>query len=160
MKIEENISLKPYHSFGCEVVASYFTRITTAADIPYCIEWSKANNLPLLFIGGGSNLLFTKKVNALVAKVEISGIKKIAENATQVILSVGAGENWHHFVSYCVQKSWGGIENLSLSPGDRADVLAWRSRFQHRRVRRPIADSCRHRRKQRSSAKGYDESNS
>jgi UDP-N-acetylmuramate dehydrogenase len=117
MKIEQNISLKPYHSFGCQVAASYFTRITEAAAIPKCIEWSKAQNIPLLFIGAGSNLLFTKDVNALVAKVEISGIKKIEETATKVILSVGAGENWHHFVSYCVQKSWGGIENLSLIPG-------------------------------------------
>ena len=117
MKIEQNISLKPYHSFGCQVAASYFTRITEAGAIPKCIEWSKANQTPLLFIGGGTNLLFTKKVNALVAKVEISGIKKIEETATQVILSVGAGENWHYFVSYCVQKSWGGIENLSLIPG-------------------------------------------
>lgn len=117
MKIEENISLKSYHSFGCQVVADYFTRITNSADIPSCIEWSKNKQLPLLIIGGGSNLLFTKKINALVVKVEISGIKKITENATQVILSVGAGENWHHFVNYCVQKSWGGVENLSLIPG-------------------------------------------
>lgn len=117
MKIEENISLKAYHSFGCQVTANYFTRITKAIDIPKCIEWSKTNHTPLLFIGGGSNLLFTKKVNALVVKVEITGIKKIEETATKVLLSVGAGENWHHFVSYCVQKSWGGIENLSLIPG-------------------------------------------
>ena len=117
MKIEENISLKAYHSFGCEVMAKYFTRITNAADILDCIEWSKTNNTPILFLGSGSNMLFTKDVNALVVKVEIFGIKKNIETATHVILEVGAGENWHHFVSYCVQKSWGGIENLSLIPG-------------------------------------------
>ena len=117
MILTQNVSLQPYHTFACKVNAKYFTRITAPKDIEAVVQWGKLNELPILLIGSGSNLLFTKDINALVAKMEIMGIKKIEETPTYVQLSVGAGENWHHFVSYCVQKSWGGLENLSLIPG-------------------------------------------
>ncbi len=117
MIVTKNVSLQPYHTFSCKVNANYFTRIASPTDVEAVIQWSKLNTLPILLIGAGSNILFTKEVNALVARMEIMGIKKIEETPTYVQLSVGAGENWHHFVSYCVQKSWGGLENLSLIPG-------------------------------------------
>ena len=117
MIVTKNVPLQPYHTFACKVNARYFTKITSTTDVEAVTQWSKINALPLLIIGAGSNLLFTKEVNALVARMEIMGIKKIEETPTYVQLSVGAGENWHHFVSYCVQKSWGGLENLSLIPG-------------------------------------------
>lgn len=117
MKIEKNISLKPFQTFGCNVQAKYFTHIKKVEEVPALIEWSKANETPMLVIGGGSNILFTKDADFLVARMEIMGIKKTEETATEVKLQVGAGENWHHFVNYCLQKSWGGIENLSLIPG-------------------------------------------
>ena len=117
MIVTKNVPLQPYHTFACKVNAHYFTKITSTTDVEAVTQWSKINALPVLIIGTGSNLLFTKEVNALVARMEIMGIKKIEETPTYVQLSVGAGENWHHFVSYCVQKSWGGLENLSLIPG-------------------------------------------
>ncbi len=117
MIVTKNVPLQPYHTFACKVNARYFTKITSTTDVEAVTQWSKINALPLLIIGAGSNLLFTKEVDALLARMEIMGIKKIEETPTYVQLSVGAGENWHHFVSYCVQKSWGGLENLSLIPG-------------------------------------------
>ena len=117
MIVTKNVPLQPYHTFACKVNAHYFTKITSTTDVEAVTQWSKINALPLLIIGAGSNLLFTKEVDALLARMEIMGIKKIEETPTYVQLSVGAGENWHHFVSYCVQKSWGGLENLSLIPG-------------------------------------------
>jgi UDP-N-acetylmuramate dehydrogenase len=112
-----NISLKPYHCFACEETANYFSVITIEQDIEAVAHWSKVNNKPLLILGSGSNVLFTKNYEGIVAKMELMGIKKLNETASEVILEVGAGENWHYFVSYCVQKGWGGIENLSLIPG-------------------------------------------
>jgi UDP-N-acetylmuramate dehydrogenase len=112
-----DISLKPYHSFASQETTRFFTTIKTNQDIEAISDWNKQNKLPLLIIGSGTNVLFTKKFEGLVAKMEILGVKKIAETASEVFLEVGAGENWHHFVSYCVQKGWGGIENLSLIPG-------------------------------------------
>jgi len=117
MLLKQNISLKAYNSFACEVNASYFTTIQSSQDIEDAVDWCTKNNKPFLVLGGGSNVLFTKQVDALVLKIEIKGIQKTNETASSVYLSVGAGENWHHFVSYCVQKSWGGVENLSLIPG-------------------------------------------
>ncbi len=112
-----NISLQPYHSFASQEEASYFSKISDKQEIVAIVKWSKEKQLPILVIGSGTNILFTKNFEGLVAKIELMGVKKIEETASEVILEVGAGENWHHFVSYCVHKGWGGIENLSLIPG-------------------------------------------
>ncbi len=117
MEIKENISLQSLHSFGCNEKANYFAKIDSNEAIEQYIQWTKEKNRPYLILGAGSNILFTKTFQGLVLKMEIMGIRKIKETASEVFLEVGAGENWHHFVSYCVQKGWGGVENLSLIPG-------------------------------------------
>lgn len=117
MKLQKNISLKPYHSFACEEIASFFTLVTTKEALIEAIHWAKDNNQPYLILGFGTNILFTNQFDGLVIKIGLQGIQKIQETSSEVILKVGAGENWSHFVSYCVQKSWGGLENLSLIPG-------------------------------------------
>ena len=117
MEIKENISLQSLHSFGCNEKANYFAKIDSNEAIEQRIQWAKEKNIPYLILGAGSNILFTKTFEGLVLKMEIMGIKKLKETASEVFLEVGAGENWHHFVSYCVQKGWGGVENLSLIPG-------------------------------------------
>lgn len=117
MKLQKNISLKPYHSFACEEIASLFTSVDTKDTLIEAIDWANNNNQPYLILGSGTNILFTKQFNGLVIKMEITGIQKLQETSSEILLQVGAGENWTHFVSYCVQKSWGGLENLSLIPG-------------------------------------------
>ena len=117
MEISENISLQALHSFGCNEKANYFAKIDSIGAIEKSVQWAKEKNTPYLILGSGSNILFTKPFEGLVLKMEIMGIKKLKETASEVFLEVGAGENWHHFVIYCVQKGWGGVENLSLIPG-------------------------------------------
>lgn len=117
MEIQKNISLKPYHSFACDEIASFFTIVKSKEALVEALIWAKDNQLAYLVLGSGSNVLFIKQFEGLVIKMEISGIQKVVETASEVQLQVGAGENWTHFVSYCVQKSWGGLENLSLIPG-------------------------------------------
>ena len=117
MKLQKNIALKPYHSFACEEIAAFFTLVTSKKALIEAIDWAKDNNQPYLILGAGTNILFTKLFDGLVIKMELNGIQKLQETASEVQLTVGAGENWSHFVSYCVQKSWGGLENLSLIPG-------------------------------------------
>jgi UDP-N-acetylmuramate dehydrogenase len=117
MLLSSNISLKHYHSFASEDKTAFFTTINKNEDVYELVDWCNQNKTQFLIIGSGSNILFTNNFNGIVAKMEIMGIKKLNENSTDVILEVGAGENWHHFVMYCVQKGWGGIENLSLIPG-------------------------------------------
>lgn len=117
MQLQKNISLKPYHSFACEEITSFFTTVKTKDELIEAFNWAKENKQDYLVLGSGTNILFTKQFEGLVIKMEITGIQKLQESASEVFLQVGAGENWTHFVSYCVQKSWGGLENLSLIPG-------------------------------------------
>ena len=117
MKLQKNIALKRYHSFACEEIAAFLTIVTTREALIEALDWAKGNDQPYLILGAGTNILFTKQFDGLVIKMELNGIQKLQETSSEIILKVGAGENWSHFVSYCVQKSWGGLENLSLIPG-------------------------------------------
>jgi UDP-N-acetylmuramate dehydrogenase len=117
MNIQENISLLPYNTFGIDKKAKYFVQATTENDVKSAIKEATRLNLPLLVLGGGSNILLTKDLNALVLKIEIKGIKVIEEDEDNILVEAGAGENWHDFVLHCIERGWGGVENLSLIPG-------------------------------------------
>lgn len=117
MLIQENIDISSLNSFGCKAFAKYFCIVKRKDEVADAISWSKHQNLPFLILGGGSNILFTKDYEGLVIKMELKGIHLVKETSSEIFINVGAGENWHLLVKYCVQKSWGGIENLSLIPG-------------------------------------------
>ena len=73
--------------------------------------------IPPLIVGGGSNILFKNHVSGLVLKNDIPGLQVVKEDADQVYIRAGAGENWHGFVKFCLEHNWAGVENLSLIPG-------------------------------------------
>lgn len=114
MNIKKNISLKPYNTFGIEIKAKAFVEISSVDELKKIIS---ENNLPLLILGGGSNVLFTQDFNGLVIKNKLKGIELINENKNEVTLKVAAGEVWHEFVLYCIKNNYAGLENLSLIPG-------------------------------------------
>ncbi len=72
----------------------------------------------LLILDGGSNILFTKDFDGYVIKLSSRGIVKTEENSTHAFIRANAGENWHEFVSWCINNEYGGLENLSLIPGN------------------------------------------
>jgi len=116
MQIQENISLKPYNSFGIDAKARHFAIFKNADELS---EFLTADSqLPTLILGGGSNILFTKDYDGLVLKNEINGIAELHEDSDYVYVKAGAGENWHQFVLYCIKRNWAGVENLSLIPGN------------------------------------------
>lgn len=115
--MEENISLKPYNTFGIDAKAKYFIRIRTEKDFQELIRTKIYQDNPSLILGGGSNVLFTKDYDGLIIKDEIKGISVEDETDDVIHIKSFAGENWHEFVMYCVQNNYGGIENLSLIPG-------------------------------------------
>ncbi|MCR9017390.1 UDP-N-acetylmuramate dehydrogenase [Aquiflexum gelatinilyticum] len=117
MNIQENISLLPFNTFGIDKNARFFAVATSTEEVKQLIQKSKEMNVPLFILGGGSNILLTKNLEALVMKIEIKGFELIEEDENGVLVKVGAGESWHEFVLYCIQKNWGGVENLSLIPG-------------------------------------------
>ncbi|TSE06451.1 UDP-N-acetylmuramate dehydrogenase [Aquimarina algiphila] len=115
MKIEHKKSLKEYNTFGINAIASEFVAITSESELKYILsEHSKKN---LFILSGGSNMLLTKNLDALVLHIAIKGIEVVEESETAVLISACAGENWHDFVQYCIQNNYGGLENLSLIPG-------------------------------------------
>ncbi len=114
MTIEKNISLKPFNTFGIDVLAESFARFNSIEALQQLL----IHNSNTLILGGGSNMLFTKNVKGLVLKNEIGGIEILQEDEGHVYVKAGAGENWHGFVQYCIGKNWAGIENLSLIPGN------------------------------------------
>ncbi len=116
MQVEQNISLKQYNSFGIDVKAKWFAIFHNTGELQQAL--SLPANDQLLILGGGSNILFISDVNGLVLKNEIKGIEKVKEDDVFVWLKAGAGENWHQFVMFCVKNGWGGVENLSLIPGN------------------------------------------
>lgn len=115
--IQENISLKQFNTFAINAKAKYFTAIQSLDDVNSLNFNNNFDSLPWFILGGGSNVLFTADFPGLVIKNDIKGIKVISEDNDNVWIQVGAGENWHEFVMYCVERGYGGIENLSLIPG-------------------------------------------
>ncbi|HVK98073.1 MAG TPA: UDP-N-acetylmuramate dehydrogenase, partial [Flavisolibacter sp.] len=117
MQIRENISLQPYNTFGIDVSAKFFSSFKNQDELQELLN-SKLQTLnSKLILGGGSNVLFTKDFDGLVIRNEITGIEVIKEDEEHVYIKTGAGENWHQFILYCVEKGYAGIENLSLIPG-------------------------------------------
>ena len=116
MQIKHNISLKPYNTFGIDVKAKQFISITSVADL---IEvYSDEDNTSKFILGGGSNMLLTKDIDALVMHLNIKGKQIISQSEENVLVKSNAGENWHEFVLWTLENNFGGLENLSLIPGN------------------------------------------
>ena len=115
MKIKNNITLKPFNTFGIDVNAAEFAAISSVGDLKDVLN---TNPSDLMILGGGSNSLLTKDANALVLQINIKGIRVISRLENRVQVEVAAGENWHEFVCWCLKENFGGLENLSLIPGN------------------------------------------
>jgi UDP-N-acetylmuramate dehydrogenase len=114
MPAQKNISLLPYNSFHLDVNASEYAVIKSVEELQKILDQQE----PKLILGGGSNLLLTRNVDGLVLKIDISGIDEVKEDNAHIFVRAGAGENWHGFVQYTMDRNWGGLENLSLIPGN------------------------------------------
>lgn len=116
--MHEHFSLKPYNTFGVEAKAAYFTEVLSLEELKGALNFSEEHRLPLLFIGGGSNILLTEDFKGLAVKLSLKGIHEDLISENEVLVTVQAGENWHELVVFCLEKNYGGLENLSLIPGN------------------------------------------
>ncbi|HEX7905572.1 MAG TPA: UDP-N-acetylmuramate dehydrogenase [Chitinophagaceae bacterium] len=116
MQIQENISLRPFNTFGIDAKAKYFACFKNINELSELITLHP--KIKTLVLGGGSNILFTQDFDGLVIKNDVKGIEKIKEEDDVVYVKAGAGENWHQFVLHCIENKWAGVENLSLIPGN------------------------------------------
>ncbi|TXF75177.1 UDP-N-acetylmuramate dehydrogenase [Chryseobacterium sp.] len=118
MTIQENFPLKNYNTFGVNVSAKYFAEVSSVEELVEILKNDNTSTLPLLFLGGGSNILFTKDFDGLVIQLHLKGISEEILDENHVLVKAKAGENWHKFVQFCLTKNYGGLENLSLIPGN------------------------------------------
>lgn len=114
MNIQKNISLKQHNTFGIEVFAKRFATASSYHELQQLIKTEK----DFFLLSGGSNMLLTKDMDTLVIHIDIKGISIDREDDNDVYLTVNAGENWHEFVLWCISQDYGGLENLSLIPGN------------------------------------------
>lgn len=116
MQIHNNFSLKNYNTFGIDVKAKQFIAVHSINELKTVLE-NYPNNKKFI-IGGGSNMLLTQDIDALVIHIDLKGKKIIKEDENFVWIESQAGENWHEFVLWTINQNFGGLENMSLIPGN------------------------------------------
>jgi UDP-N-acetylmuramate dehydrogenase len=117
MLVEKNVPLQPSNTFGIVAKALTLVRVGSQADIGAVLQDPALRAAAKFVLGGGSNIVLTGDVKALVLKVEIMGRRLVSENAKAWIVEAGAGENWHDLVTWTLQTGYPGLENLALIPG-------------------------------------------
>lgn len=116
MEILSDFSLKNYNTFGIEAKAKKFVAVQSIEELQTVLK--QHQNQPLFILGGGSNMLLTRDIEDLVLHIDLKGKKILSENDDTVIVEAQAGENWHEFVLWTIDQNFGGLENLSLIPGN------------------------------------------
>ncbi|WP_085618166.1 MULTISPECIES: UDP-N-acetylmuramate dehydrogenase [unclassified Pseudomonas] len=114
---QEQVSLKPYNTFGIDVKARYFTQAHDDQEVRQAMSQAQQGRVPVLVIGGGSNLLLTRDIDALVLHMASRGRRVLSDDGERIVVEAEAGEPWHPFVQWTLAQGYCGLENLSLIPG-------------------------------------------
>ncbi len=117
MRIENNVPLQSLNSFGIAATAGHFVRAGSVGVIREALAWAKSRCLRAIILGGGSNILFTGHVDALVLHIAVKGIEVRDLEGDRRLVTVAAGESWADLVWWAADAGYGGIENLSMIPG-------------------------------------------
>ncbi len=117
MQVEHRVDLKPYNSFGLSQRAQALVRVRSAADVQAVLADPALSGMPKFVLGGGTNLVITRDIEPLVLKVEMAGMRLLAEDDDAFIIEAGAGESWAALVQWSIDHGWRGLENLAMIPG-------------------------------------------
>lgn len=117
MNIINNVSLKSFNTFGIDISAKKFVKITRSEQLLELVGWVNSHSQLYILIGGGSNILFTKDYEGLAAVIKTQGKNLVGEDSDYFYIEAQAGENWHDFVRWTIDQGYAGLENLSLIPG-------------------------------------------
>ena len=117
MFVETNVSLQPHNTFGIVARARTLVRVRSAADVRDLLADPELARQPKFVLGGGSNIVLTGDVKAVVLKVEVPGRRVLEDGPKATLVEFGAGENWHGAVTWTLEQGFGGLENLALIPG-------------------------------------------
>lgn len=117
MQIQTQVQLKPFNTLSLDAVASHYVRVQSVEDIQAALDFAKAEQLNVLVLSGGSNMLLPEQIHALVMHMDIQGIEYVQDDANTQTLKVGAGQVWHDFVLWTTAHQFYGLQNLALIPG-------------------------------------------
>ena len=117
MQIESNFNLSKLNTFGIAAKAKFFVEVNNEEELRELFADSVFVKNKKFFLGGGSNILFTKDFDGIVVKISMHGKKVVEKDDKTILLEISAGENWHDLVTYAVGNNWGGLENLAFIPG-------------------------------------------
>jgi UDP-N-acetylmuramate dehydrogenase len=117
MQIQQQVQLKTLNTLNLNAVASHYVQINSAEDVVNALQFAQQQQLNVLVLSGGSNVLLPEHIQALVLHLNIQGIDVLEEDDQTISVQVGAGQNWHDFVLYSTQQHWFGLQNLALIPG-------------------------------------------
>jgi len=117
LTLERGVSLKPYNSFGLPALAQTLVRVRSEADVRRVVDHPELGRAPKFVLGGGSNIVLTRDIEAVVLKMEIPGIRLLEEREDAWIIEAGAGVPWHELVCWTLEHGHPGLENMALIPG-------------------------------------------
>lgn len=117
-QIQRSFDLKEFNSLALPAKAEFFCSIDTVSQLQQALAYANQQKLKVTPIGGGSNLVLAGDLNGLVLHINLKGVSTSAVIDNSIDISVGAGEDWHEFVTLCLNKGWHGLENLALIPGN------------------------------------------
>jgi len=117
MIAQQNAPLQPHNTFGIVAKARTLVRVRGESDVQAVLAHPELSREPLFVLGGGSNIVLTGDVKAVVLKVEVAGRRVVEDTPKYTIVEAGAGENWHDFVTWTLEQGLPGLENLALIPG-------------------------------------------
>ena len=116
ISIQHNVSLKAFNTFGIDAKAKNFISITNIPELLVALQLEEFSGYFVL--GGGSNMLLTKDIETPVLHINNKGKRIVFKTEEEVVVEIQAGENWQEFVLWCIENDFGGVENLSLIPGN------------------------------------------
>lgn len=116
-EVREHVELAPHTTFGIAAKARWFADVSSIDGLREALNWSRERGVELFVLGGGSNVLLHRDVDALVIRIQMRGVEVLSDDGRRIQVAVGAGEVWHDFVLHTLDQGWGGLENLSLIPG-------------------------------------------
>ncbi|QIC62345.1 UDP-N-acetylmuramate dehydrogenase [Acinetobacter schindleri] len=117
MQIQTQVQLKPFNTLSLDAVASHYCKIQSIDDLTQALDFAKQQQLNILILSGGSNMLLPEQIHALVLHMDIQGIELLDADDQVQRLRVGAGQSWHDFVVWTTQQGFYGLQNLALIPG-------------------------------------------
>ena len=117
LQIQHRASLRDHNTFGLPALARTLVRIGSESDLRRVVDHPEYGLAPKFVLGGGSNVVLTHDIDAVVLKIEIPGLKLVDQTPQGRVIEVGAGEPWHRAVAWTIEQGWAGLENLALIPG-------------------------------------------